>query len=178
MAHDPINTGYARALFEMGRAEGVLSRLEEELFRLRELLKSNPNLLEFLKDPNIKHEGKRQALEELFQGRVHPLVLNVLLTISDVDRTNRLPYIIEEFIAAAAASRQKVSGEIITAIELDDAMVARAAEELSRVTGKSVQLFQKVDPSTLGGAIIKVGEQIIDGSLRRKLNQIKENLAQ
>jgi F-type H+-transporting ATPase subunit delta len=49
---------------------------------------------------------------------------------------------------------------------------------LSRITGKSVQLFQKVDPSILGGAIIKVGEQIIDGSLRRKLDQLKERLAQ
>ncbi len=178
MAHDPINTGYARALFEMAQAEAVVPRVEEEMFRLRELLKSNPNLLEFLKDPNIKHEGKRQALEELFQGRVHSIVLNTLIAISDVERTNRLPHIIEEFIASAAASRQKVSGEIVTAIMFDDATVARAAGELSRVTGKNVELFQKVDPSILGGAIIKIGEQIIDGSLRRKLNQMKEQLAQ
>jgi F-type H+-transporting ATPase subunit delta len=178
MAHDPINTGYARALLEMAQAETVTQRIEEELFRLRELLKSNPNLLEFLKDPNVTREGKRQALAELFQGRVHSLVLNALITVSDADRTNRLPAIIEEFIALAAASRQKVSGEIITAIKLDDAMLARLSAELSRITGKSVQLFQKVDPAILGGAIIQVGEQVIDGSLRRKLNQIRENLAQ
>jgi F-type H+-transporting ATPase subunit delta len=178
MAHDPINTGYARALLEMAQAETVTQRIEEELFRLRELLKSNPNLLEFLKDPNVTREGKRQALAELFQGRVHSLVLNALITVSDTDRTNRLPAIIEEFIALAAASRQKVSGEIITAIKLDDAMLARLSAELSRITGKSVQLFQKVDPAILGGAIIQVGEQVIDGSLRRKLNQIRENLAQ
>jgi F-type H+-transporting ATPase subunit delta len=73
---------------------------------------------------------------------------------------------------------QKVSGEVTTAIPLDDATRNRLATELSRVTGKSVQLFQKVDPSIIGGAIIKVGEQIIDGSLRRKLDQMKERLAQ
>jgi F-type H+-transporting ATPase subunit delta len=168
MAHDPIITGYARALLELAQAEAVTARVEEEMLRLRELLKGNPALLEFLKDPNVKHEGKRHALVELFQGRVHSLVLNALITASDADRTNRLPAIIEEFNTLAAASRQKVSGEIITAIELDDA----------RVTGKNVQLFQKVDPAILGGAIIKVGEQIIDGSLRRKLDQIKETLAQ
>jgi F-type H+-transporting ATPase subunit delta len=177
MAHDPINTGYARALLELAQAEAVTARVEEEMFRLRELLKGNPALLEFLKDPNIKREGKRHALTELFQGRVHPLVLNTLLTVSDTDRTNRLQHIIEEFIALAAASRQKVSGEIITAIRLDDATVAKAADELSRVTGKSVQLLQRVDPSILGGAIIKVGEQIIDGSLRRKLEQIHEQIS-
>ena len=178
MPHDPINTGYATALLEIAQAETVTQRIEEELFRLRELLKSNPNLLEFLKDPNVTHEGKRQALAELFQGRVHSLVLNALITVSDTDRTNRLPAIIEEFIALAAASRQKVSGEIITAIKFDDATLARLSAELSRITGKSVQLFLKVDPAILGGAIIQVGEQVIDGSLRRKLNQIRENLAQ
>lgn len=178
MAHDPINTGYARALLELAQAEAVVVRVEEEMFRLRELLKSNPALLEFLKDTNVTREGKRQALVELFQGRVHPLLLNVLLTISDTDRTSRLQQIIEEFVTLAAAVRQKVSGEIITTIRLDDATLARLCAELSRITEKSVQLFQKVDPAILGGAIIKVGEQVIDGSLRRKLNQIKENLAQ
>jgi F-type H+-transporting ATPase subunit delta len=178
MAHDPIITGYARALLELAQAEAVTARVEEEMLRLRELLKGNPALLEFLKDPNVKHEGKRHALAELFQVRVHSLVLNVLITASDADRTNRLTAIIEEFIALAAASRQKVSGEIITAIKLDDATLAKVTTELARVTGKNVQLFQKVDPAILGGAIIKVGEQIIDGSLRRKLDQIKETLAQ
>ena len=178
MPHDPINTAYACALFEMAQAEGVISRVEEELFRLRELLKNNPDLLEFLKDLNVRHEGKRKALSDLFQGRVHPLVLNALITLSDQDRAGRVLQVIEEFSASAASATQKVSGEITTAIPLDNATLNRLATELSRVTGKSVQLFQKVDPSILGGAIIKVGEQIIDGSLRRKLDQIKERLAQ
>ena len=80
--------------------------------------------------------------------------------------------------ACAAGATHKVSGEITTAIPLDDATLNRLATELSRVTGKNVQLFQKVDPSILGGAIIQVGEEIIDGSLRHKLDQIKERLAQ
>ena len=178
MPHDPINAAYARALFEMAQAEGVISRVEEELFRLRELLQKNPDLLEFLKDPNTKHEGKRQALGDLFQGRLHPLVLDTLITLSDQDRAGRVLHIIEEFSGCAAGATQKVSGEVTTAIPIDDATLNRLATELSRITGKSVQLFQKVDPSILGGAIIQVGEQIIDGSLRRKLDQIKERLAQ
>jgi F-type H+-transporting ATPase subunit delta len=178
MAHDPINVGYARALFEMAQAEGAADRVQEELLRLRELLRGNAALLEFLKDPNVKREGKRQALAELFQGRVHPVLLNALLTISDQDRGGRVPAIIEEFNAIASAVRQKVSGEVTTALRLDDATIERLASELSRLTGKNVRLFQKVDPTILGGAVIKVGDQIIDASLRRKLDQIKEKLAQ
>ena len=178
MAHDPINTGYARALFEMAQAEGVVSRVEEELFRLSELLKGNPELLQFLKDPNIKSEGKRRALSDLFQGRVHPLVLTTLTSLSDQDRGGRVLHVIEEFSGIAATARQKVTGEVTTAITLDSDTLSRLVTALNRATGKNVQLFQKVDPAILGGAIIKVGEQIIDGSLRRKLDQIQAKLVQ
>lgn len=176
MAHDEVNEGYARALFEIAQAEGVVDRVEEELFQLRELLKTNGKLLEFLKDANIKREGKREALTELFEGRVHSIVLNALMTISDQDRARRLLSVIEEYSSIAAGARERVSGEVVTAVPLDDATVRRMAKELSRITGKNVQLFQKLDRSILGGAIIKVGEQIIDGSLRRKLEQIKEQM--
>src|SRR6266436_1682609 len=125
MPHDPINTGDARALFEMAQAEGVVSRVEEELFRLRELLKANPELLQFLKDPNVKPEGKRQALADLFQGRVHPLVLSTLISLSDQDRAGRVLHVIEDFSAVAAAARQTVTGEITTVIKLDDATLQR-----------------------------------------------------
>ncbi len=176
MAHDPINVGYARALFEMAHIEGVADRIQEELFRLRELLKTNPALLEFLKDPNVKREGKRQALADLLQGKVHPILLNTLLTLSDQDRGGRVLQIIEEFGVIASSARQKVAGEVTTAIKLDDATLSRLTAELCRLTGKNVQLFQKVDPTILGGAVIKVGEQIIDASLRRNLDGIREML--
>jgi F-type H+-transporting ATPase subunit delta len=177
MAHDPLNTGYARGLLAMAQAEQAVERVLEELFRLRELLKTNPDLFQFLKDPGVKPEGKRRALAELFQGRVHPLVLNFLLTLNDLDRSNRVLAIIEDFETQAATARQKVTGEVVSAPALDPATVLRFAAELSRLTGKNVELFQKVDPAILGGAIIKVGEQVIDGSLRRRLDQIKEKLA-
>lgn len=176
MAADPILQGHARAILAQAEAETSLPRVEEELYRLRGLLHDNPDLLKFLKDPNIKREGKRQAIGELFEGRVHPVVLNTLITLSDLDRAGRLPQIIEQFLTLAAASKEKVSGEVITAVPLDDAARQRLATELASVTGKNVELLERVDPQILGGAIIKVGEEVIDGSLRRKLNDIQERL--
>jgi len=178
MPHDPLNSAYARALLELAQAENAVDRAAEDLFRLGELLKANPTLLQFLKDANIAKEGKRQALADLFQDRVHPLVLDMLITISDLDRAGRLAAIIGEFTAQASAARQKVSGEIVSAVPLDPATLQRLAAELSRVTGKNVDLLPRVDPSLLGGAIIQVGEQIIDGSLRHKLEQMKLKLLQ
>jgi len=127
---DPINTGYARALLEMAQAEGVTGRVEEELFRLRELLKANPELLQFLKDPNVKAEGKRKALSDLFQGRVHPLVLSTLITLSDQDRAGRVLHVIEEFSAAAAAAQlvpEALLRDILAEISTENAMQETAA---------------------------------------------------
>lgn len=178
MAHDPINVAYARALFEMSNAEGVAERVQEQLFHLRQLLKANPSLLAFLNDPNVHREGKRQALAELLEGRLHPILLNLLMTLGDQDRLGRIQAIGEEFDRVAANARQKVAGEVVTAVPLDEATLERLAAELSRLTGKQVQLFQRVDPGILGGAVIQVGEQIIDASLRRKLQLVQARLAQ
>jgi F-type H+-transporting ATPase subunit delta len=178
MAADPISNGYARAFLAQAQAENVIGRVESELHQLRGLLKSNPDLMKFLKDPNIKHEGKRQAIGDLFEGRVHAIVLNGLITLSDLDHAGVLPHIIEEFLALAAASKQKVTGEVTTAILLDDATRQRLVTELGKATGKNVELMERVDPGILGGAIIRVGEEVIDGSLRRKLNDIQERLKQ
>jgi len=105
-------------------------------------------------------------------------VLNMLITLSDQDRAGRVLHVIEEFSGRVASETEKISGEVSTVVPIDNETLQRLAAELSRITGKSVQLFQKTDPSILGGAIIKVGEQVIDGSLRRRLTQIKERLAQ
>ncbi len=177
MSSDSVNTHYARALFEMAQAERVVDRIEDDLRRLRDLLTSRGEILAFLKDRNIQHEGKRRALQDLFEDRVHPLVLDMLITLSDQDRNRRILAIIEEYSALAETARERVSGEVVTAIPLDDQTVERLAKELSRVTGKSVRLIQKVDRSILGGAIVKVGEQVVDGSVLRKLQRMEDQIA-
>lgn len=176
MADAPKYEGYARAILAMAQAEGAVGRVEEELYRLRELLKQSPDLLKFLKDANMKREGRRHALSELFGGKVHPIVLNGLIALSDMDHAGDTPRMIDAFIQAAVAAKQKISGEVITAIPLEDALKTRLQDALAVLSGANVELFQKVDPSILGGAIIKVGDQVIDGSLRTKLNRIHEQL--
>lgn len=177
MSRDPILTGYARALFEMAHAEQAIAAVEEDVVRLREVVRANPQLLEFLKNPALKREGKQRALAELFEGRVHPVVLGWLLTLGDTDRGGRVLAMIEEFIRIASEARQSVVGEVITARPLEEAVVQQMAEALSRALGKNVHLYQRVDPGVLGGAVIKVGEQVIDGSLRYKLQLLQQELS-
>jgi F-type H+-transporting ATPase subunit delta len=177
MSSESINTRYARAIFEIAQAERVVDRVDENLCRLRDLLIARGEILAFLKDRNIRHEGKRRALQDLFEGRVHPIVLDMLITISDQDRSRRILAIIEEYSGLAEAARERVSGEVVTAIPLDDQTVERMAKELSRIIGKNVRLIQKLDRSILGGAIVRVGEQVVDGSLLRKLQRMEDQIA-
>lgn len=176
MSSDSVNTRYAGAILAIAQAERVVDRVEEDLWRLRDLLTTRGEILAFLKDRNIQHEGKRRALQALFEDRVHPIVLDILITISDQDRNRRILAIIEEYSTMVGAAREGVSGEVLTAIPLDDQVVERLAEELSRITGKNVRLIQKVDRSILGGAIVKVGDQVVDGSLLRKLHRMEEQI--
>ena len=98
------------------------------------------------------------------------------MTLSDQDRGGRSLAVIEEFDSIAAAARQEIGGEVVTARPLDPAVTERLTAELNRMTGKNVRLFEKVDPSILGGVVIKVGEQVIDGGLRHKLERIRDQL--
>ncbi|MCX7886133.1 MAG: ATP synthase F1 subunit delta [Verrucomicrobiae bacterium] len=177
MPSDPINGAYARALFEMCQAEGALDRVLEQSFQLRQLLKSNPALLAFLNDFNVPPEGKRRALSELLQERLHPVLLNMLMTLADQSRLGRVVAIVEEFERVAAGARRKLTAEVITAVPMDDRIMQRLGEELTRLSGKQVEVFPKVDPGIIGGAIIKIGNQIIDASLRHRLEQMRTQLA-
>jgi F-type H+-transporting ATPase subunit delta len=174
---DPINHAYAEALLRVAQAEDALPRIEEDAFRLRELLKTSPALQEFIKNPNVRQEGKREALGQLLGNHVHPAFLDALLLIIGQNRGNRLDHILEEFQAAAAAAREHVAGEVISAVPLDDATVSRLEQELTKATNKNVHLLKRVEPSILGGLVVRLGHEVIDGSLRRRLEDIKQHLA-
>ncbi len=176
MSSDHIHQGYARALFEMAQAEGVVNEVEQQLFQLHELLRQTPELLKFLKDPNIKREGKRQALAEIFEGRVAAVLLNAMLALSDSDRAGEIVKVIDAFRDISAAAKERITGQVTTAISLDSGLRERLQNALGQLTGKQVELFERIDPSILGGAVIQVGEQVIDGSLRRKLDLLSEQL--
>lgn len=174
---DPINHAYAEALLNIAQAEGALPRIEEDAHRLFDLLRTNAELQEFVKNPNVRDEGKRQAFAQLLGGKVHPALLDAVLLIVGQNRGNRLAAILEEFKTVAANARQHVAGEVISAVALDDAMVKRLEAELSKQTGKNVHLMQRVDPAILGGLVVRLGHEVIDGSVRRKLEDVRASLA-
>ncbi len=168
--------GYASALFQVVRAEGELDRVEDELYRFGKLLESNHELKQALSDQSIDKDQRKKVLGELLDGKVSPHTLGLLGFVVEQGRARQLPQILSELSDLAAEARDAVVAEVTSAIALDEAQKRSLADALSRATGKKVELKVIVDPQVLGGIVAKVGDTVIDGTVRRRLEQLKEQV--
>jgi F-type H+-transporting ATPase subunit delta len=176
MAADDRIDGYATAVLEVARVEGELDRVGDELFKVARAFESSRELRESLSDRRIPVERKLGVLEDLLGGRTSPLTLGLVSFVVGVGRASDLSAIADQVAARAAAERDRVIAEVRTAVELDEAQVARLAEQLGRATGKHVDVKIVVDPSVIGGLVARVGDTVIDGSVRTRLTQIRDRI--
>lgn len=175
MSDDRVN-GYAAGLLELARAEGVVARVGDELYRIARALETSADLRLTLGDPRLPLERKHGVLADLLGGRVLPLTLNLVNLVVAAGRSRDLPAIADALAAKAAVERDRVIAEVRTAFELDEETVQRLAEALSRATGKQVEVKTVVDPSVIGGVVARVGETVIDGSLRHRMEGLRQAL--
>jgi F-type H+-transporting ATPase subunit delta len=168
--------GYATALFEIAEAEGALERVADELFRFAKAVETNHELRNALTDIAIPTERKNAVIAELLGERASPLTVNVLEFVVGQGRARELSEIVAELADLAAISRDKVLAEVHSAIPLDDDLRSQLATALSKATGKAVDVKVIVDPSIVGGIYARVGDQVIDATIRRRLQELKEQL--
>jgi len=165
---------YASALFEVARAEGALEMVEDELFKVARTFEANEQLRSTLTDAVIPVERRLGIVEDLLGGRAAPITTALVSFVVAAGRSRDLPAIIDKLVERAAADRKQVVAEVRAAIPLDAATVERLAAALSTATGKSVSVKAVVDPSVLGGVIARIGDTVLDGSVRHRLDQLKE----
>jgi len=176
MAADELIHGYAEALFSIVRAEGELDRVEDELFHFGKLLESNHELKQALSDKSIDKDQRAKVLEEILSDKVSPHTLGLLEFIVAQGRARQLPQILDELSDLAAAARSSVVAEVRSAVPLDSKQREELASALSQATNKNVEVKVLVDPSVIGGIVAKVGDTVIDGTVRRRLEQLKEQV--
>lgn len=173
---EELITGYARALFNVVQAEGELDRVEDELYRFGKILDSNHELKQALSDQSVDRIQREKILGELLEDKVSPHTLGLLTFIVGQGRARQLPQILEQLSALAAEARNSVVAEVRTAVPLDAAQRKALAESLSKATGKKVDVKAIVDPSVLGGVVAKIGDTVIDGTIKHKLEQLKDQV--
>jgi F-type H+-transporting ATPase subunit delta len=176
MASPDLVHGYAAGLLEVARAEGAVDRVGAELYRIARALETSSELRLALSDPRLPPARKQGIVEDLLGGRVLPLTLNLVSFVVAAGRSSDLPAIADRLAEQAAAERDRAIAEVRTAFELDEETVRRLTESLSRATGKRVEVKTVVDPSLIGGLVTRVGDTVIDGSLRHRLEGLRQAL--
>ena len=167
---------YARAILEIARAEDRVAPVEDDLFRFARALEGSESLRVALTDPQLPLERRVAVVDELTQGKALPLSASLLGLLIGAGRVNDLGAIVDRFVQLAASEREREVAEVRSAIELDEAQIARLSEALAQATGKAVEVKVIIDPSVLGGLVARIGDTVIDGSVRHRLDQMKAQL--
>jgi F-type H+-transporting ATPase subunit delta len=167
---------YARALLDIVSAEGHLDEVEDELFRFARIVEGNDDLRMALANPGLPLDRRAGIVDELLDNRALPITRAIGTFIVGAGRGHDLPGIVDRFVELAAQTREHVVAEVRSAVPLDDSQQQRIAEALSRATGKQVEVKVIVDESVLGGVVATIGDTVIDGTVRHRLDQLKEQI--
>ncbi len=167
-------SGYASAIFELARAEDESERVESELLTVANALGSTPELRSTLTDPLLPYDRKQGVIDDLIGGRASTLTVGLVQLIVGQGHASDLPAIARSLTETAAASRDKAVAEVRSAVPLDQATIDKLAVALGRATGKNVEVKVMVDPSVIGGLVARVGDTVIDGSIARRVDELRQ----
>ena len=172
----PRIEAYATALLEVSRAEGHLGDVQDELFRFARTFEASDELRSALSDPVLPAERRVAVVEDILGGKALQTSSALAQFIVSAGRGSELPAIIDRFVELAAAEQRRAVAEVRTAIELTAEQTERLRQSLNRATGKDVEVKVVVDPSVLGGIVARVGDVVIDGTVRHRLEQLREQI--
>jgi F-type H+-transporting ATPase subunit delta len=168
--------GYARALFEVARAEGTLDEVEDELFRFARSYESNEQLSQAMSDQQLPPERRQAIVEDLLGGKATSTTIQLISMVAGSGRGNDLPAIVDSLVERASRAKQLSVAEVRTAVPLTDDQQHRLKAALENASGKSLNLKAIVDPSVVGGVVATVGDTIIDDTVRTRIEQLKSRL--
>ncbi|MCM8750176.1 ATP synthase F1 subunit delta [Thermomicrobiaceae bacterium CFH 74404] len=176
MAVAGVAKRYAQAAFEIAKAHNALEHWERDLQAFRSALQED-TLLEFFDNPAIPFEAKAQVLSELFPAEGEQRYIRNLITLLlERGRLHQLPDVVEAFHEFVLQERGVVRAEAITAVELAPEEIERLQQRLRQALGREVQLSVRVDPDVIGGIIIRIGDEVIDASVRTQLQALRRQL--
>ena len=176
MSTDARIDGYARALFEVARAEGTLDEVEDELFRFARSYESSDALRNALTDEMVPAAKRQAIVEDLLGGKATGTTIQLVSMVVGSGRGRDLPAIIDRLVARASSAKNLSVAEVRSAVALTDDQQERLKAALANATGKQVNLKVVVDPSIIGGLVATVDDTVIDGSVRTRIDQLKSRL--
>jgi F-type H+-transporting ATPase subunit delta len=167
---------YARALFEVAKEHDILDEIHDELDAFTKALDENRELAVFFFSPYFSSEEKKNGLERAVTG-ANPIFMNFLETLLERHRMPVIFRIRARFEQLWDEENKLLPVEITSSVELDKEIVAQIGDRIGEQTGQKVELSSKVDPDILGGLVVRVGNFVLDASIRNRLNQLRKQVA-
>ena len=169
---------YANALADVALDEGAREPARRQLAEFVDAYKESAELRNFLGSPGVTREAKHAVIEKL-SARLgaSKIIRNFLFVVIDNRRTHLLPNILETFERVLRQRQGVAEAEVASAAEMSENQKAGLLRTLERLTGKKIEAKYSLEPALLGGAVVRIGDTIYDGSVRKQLNQLRVRLA-
>jgi len=167
---------YAEALFEVGRDRGKLDPLREQLAQFADAVDRDRDLQVFFFSPYLSSAEKREGMKRAILG-AEPELMNFLELLVEKGRMPEIFRIRREFDELWKRENRRIDVTVTSAVELDPAVVARIGEEVERQTGEKVDLSSNVEAGILGGIVLRVGNMVLDASIRSRLEKLRKSVA-
>lgn len=173
MIDNQVGRRYAEAIYEIAESTDKIKPIYENLNTLMELYKNDSEFKTFITHPLIENDEKKKVVGNIFK-EADEETLNTMFYILDKNRIKNIRNIVAEYLKIYYEKNQILSVEATFAVEPSEIQKNKLIEKLMKKTGKKIDLTIKVDKSILGGGIIKIGDQITDGSIRKELNALRK----
>jgi ATP synthase F1 delta subunit len=167
---------YSRSLYEVASEHDVLDRVHDELGEFADALNDNRDLQVFLFSPYFSSQEKKEGIAKLIDD-ADANFLHFLELLAERHRMPAIFRIRRDFDALWREENKLLSVSVTSAVELDDELVKGIGERITEQTGRRVDLTSRVDPDVLGGLVLKVGNMVLDASIRNRLDQLRKQVA-
>ena len=165
---------YADAAFAIASAEGNVAEVEDELFRFGRILQSNDELRDVLTNQLLPVDRRQQIVEDVLEGKATRATAAIVSMLVNLGRISDLPKIVDQLVGRSARVTGKQVAEVRTAVALTEDQIARLAEALKSRTNQDITVRNIVDPKVMGGVVTQIGDSVLDGSVRTRLNRVRD----
>lgn len=171
-----IGKRYAEALYEVALELDKLEEFKEEIKAISQVLENEPKLKTIFEHPKLSKNEKKDIIDSIFKGRVSQEVLNLCYILVDKGRETHLADVSEEYIKLSNEKQGIVEAVAITAVHMNDEEMKKLEDKLSKNLGKKVLLSNVIDSTVIGGVLVKIGDKIIDASIKGRFEDLYKDL--
>lgn len=172
-----VSYRYAKSLMLLAIEQNTLDKVYEDMKMLNEVCHQNKDFVILLKSPVVKSDKKIKIIQQIFAGKLHKMTEGFITIIANHRREGLLVEIADSFIFQYKEHNNVATAEVVSATALDDSQRTKIKGVIKKVVGKEIDLVEKVNNDIIGGLIVRVGDKQFDGSIARKLKELKKGFS-